>query len=492
MRRQVLAAALTLLIQGGLTATTWAQTPPPLTCNNADLPPGLSFPAVSSTLPFDATFGSSTSLTPDQLQQGFDIFSWASFVALNWPSNPDGTPMDGPITSNPTAPRVWEAYIDATGVFKPNGAAPDPWGGTNTFLASLVPDHKRGQKVLFATSKNALSEIYQANFGTQTFPWIADLNSNYVFYEIHLNKPEYDYIVSNSLYSQNGQEAFVNSGAKISFPQGSIQTSSYGAIEVKASWKEIGPRDDPTQFYTVQATKIDPATKQPSSTPVQFGLVGLHIITWTSSASPGASSPSQAVWSTFEHVANAPDAPASTGNVSEASDAALAAPPAGSHFSFNDPTQTQPASGYGYEPSPWPLPQGQNPPENPQPTQITRVVNNVCINGAWTQALNSKMQAALAGTVWANYRLVSTQWPFGSPAPQGCAAFGGFCPGNLTNTTMETYVQNVKFSGSCMNCHNSAQTAGTPAASANLSYLLQGAQPTSGGAPMMLLRSRRQ
>jgi hypothetical protein len=108
MRRQVLAAALTLLIQGGLTATTWAQTPPPpLTCNNADLPPGLSFPAVSSTLPFDATFGSSTSLTPDQLQQGFDIFSWASFVALNWPSNPDGTPMDGPITSNPTSQLVW-------------------------------------------------------------------------------------------------------------------------------------------------------------------------------------------------------------------------------------------------------------------------------------------------------------------------------------------------------------------------------------------------
>jgi hypothetical protein len=120
------------------------------------------------------------------------------------------------------------------------------------------------------------------------------------------------------------------------------------------------------------------------------------------------------------------------------------------------------------------------------------VVNNVCINGAWTQALNSTVQAELAGTVWANYRLVSTQWPNGpGTVPQGCA-FGGFCPGNLTNTTMETFVQNVKFSGSCMNCHNSAQTAGTPAASANFSYLLQGAQPTSGGAPVMLLRSRRQ
>ena len=76
------------------------------------------------------------------------------------------------------------------------------------------------------------------------------------------------------------------------------------------------------------------------------------------------------------------------------------------------------------------------------------MVNNVCINGAWTQALNSTVQAELAGTVWANYRLVSTQWPAGSgPAPQGCA-FGVFCPGNLTNTTMETYVR-----ANCMGCH---------------------------------------
>jgi hypothetical protein len=511
MRRRMLAAALTLLIPAGLTAAR-AQTSPTLTCNNADLPSDLSFPAVSSTLPFDATFSSQSS-TLDSVQQAFDIFSWASFVALNWPSNPDGTPMDGPITSNPEAPRVWEAYIEGTGVFKPNGAAPDGWGGTNTFLASLIPDYKQGQKVLFATSKNALSEIYQASFGTTTFPWIADLNNNYVFYEIHLNKPEYDYIVcpepntacssSMNLYSQDGQTAFLKSGGTIGFPQGSTSTEScaprsapcYSAIEVKASWKEIGPRDDPTTFYTVPATKIDPAKPNNPPVAVQVGLVGLHIITRTSSAS-------QWVWSTFEHVANAPDAPASTGNVSEASDSAVAAPPAGSHFSFNDPTKLQPTVGYGYEP-PWPLPSGTLPPESPTPTQITRVVNNVCINGAWTQALNSKMQAELAGTVWANYRLVSTQWPAGSisPVPSGCA-FGVFCPGNLTNTTMETYVQNNKFSGSCMNCHNSAQTAGTlppppnakppgATAPANFSYLLQGAQPTSGGAKVML-RTRKQ
>jgi hypothetical protein len=130
MRRRVLAAGLALLIPAGLTA---ARAQQQLTCNNADPPPGPSFPTVSSTLPFDAPFPSGSDVPPsaptvDQVQQAFDIFSWASFVALNWPSNPDGTPMDGPITSNPTAPRVWEAYINATGVFKAQGAPPDPWG----------------------------------------------------------------------------------------------------------------------------------------------------------------------------------------------------------------------------------------------------------------------------------------------------------------------------------------------------------------------------
>jgi hypothetical protein len=460
MRRRVLAAALVLLLQAGLTAAR-AQAPD---CGNL-LPPGLSFPAVSSTLPFDATFSQNPSF-PDQVQQAFDIFSWASFVALNWPSNPDGTPMDGPITSNPTAPRVWEAYIGATGVFKAKGAKPDPWGGTDTFLASLVPDHKQGQKVLFASSKNVLTEFLEAGFGGAPFPPIADLNGKYVFYEVHLNKPEYDYIVSNTLYSMDGQTAFLSPARTptISFPQGSNSTKSYGAIEVKAAWKQLGPGDDATKFYTVVATLIDPVTGD-QILDVTMGLVGLHIITRTNSAP-------QWVWSTFEHVANAPDAPTS--------DAQPPPPPAGSHFNFNDPTKTQPASGYGFQP------QNTQPVADPQPTQITRVLNNPLINDQWTQCLNSTMQANLTGTVWANYRLVTTQWP---ALNKGVLQF---IPSTLTNTTMETYVQNQ--GGSCMDCHSIAQTAGTQPnnngpAPANFSYLLQQAQPTT-GAPAML-RSRR-
>jgi hypothetical protein len=334
--------------------------------------------------------------------------------------------------------------------------------------------------VLFAPSKDVLSEIFQASFGEAVLPPIADLNGKYVFYEIHLNKPEYDYIVSNTLYSKDGQTAFLKSGGTISFPQGSTSTEScaprsapcYGAIEVKASWKQLGAGDDPTKFYTVVATLIDPVPPGDPIPNVTLGLVGLHIITRTSSAP-------QWVWSTFEHVANAPDAPQSTfEDVSDAPDAALAAPPAGSHFNFNDPNQPQPSGGFGFKPP------NTTPVANPQPTQITRVLNNTAINSTWTQCLNSTMQTELAGTVWANYRLVTTQWPLPISTPQGSVKF---IPSNVTNTTMETYIQGF---GSCMGCHTIAQTAGTPQASANFSYLLQQAQPT-GGAPATL-RSRRE
>ena len=85
------------------------------------------------------------------------------------------------------------------------------------------------------------------------------------------------------------------------------------------------------------------------------------------------------------------------------------------------------------------------------------------------------MQEKLKGTVWANYRLVTTQWP-----TAGSSTGQPFIPANLTNTTMETYIQT---GGSCMGCHSIAHTSGTTMngqpASANFSYLLQAANPVA-------------
>jgi hypothetical protein len=102
------------------------------------------------------------------------------------------------------------------------------------------------------------------------------------------------------------------------------------------------------------------------------------------------------------------------------------------------------------------------------------VLNNNLINDPWTQCLNKTMQQKLAGQVWANYRLVTTQW-HNPPDPDTDPTT--FIPPKLTNTVMETYIQT---GGSCMLCHKSAMTAGAGPtgmpASANFSYFLQKAQ----------------
>jgi hypothetical protein len=115
------------------------------------LPPPLTFPAVSSTLPYDITLPNDLSV--DNLQRAFDIFSWATFIALNWPANSDGTPMPVSIGSNLTAERVWETWLTPDQVFKSNGSPPDVPGGRNDFVAALVPNAKPGVRVLNYTTK---------------------------------------------------------------------------------------------------------------------------------------------------------------------------------------------------------------------------------------------------------------------------------------------------------------------------------------------------
>ena len=104
---------------------------------------------------------------------------------------------------------------------------------------------------------------------------------------------------------------------------------------------------------------------------------------------------------------------------------------------------------------------------------------------AATQQLNAQFQAALQGTVWANYQLVSTQWPT-NPAndcqvPSPTNPLGTPAPTFLANTTLETYIQGTtpQASSSCMECHNNATTKVTqsPRTSfADFTYLLERAQ----------------
>ena len=86
--------------------------------------------------------------------------------------------------------------------------------------------------------------------------------------------------------------------------------------------------------------------------------------------------------------------------------------------------------------------------------------------------IDMSMQRLLAGTVWANYELVITQWP-SDPTTFKTADSGGIYPADAggafpvdgaVNATMETYFQTPQDAvgaggNSCMRCHYAADLA---------------------------------
>lgn len=387
--------------------------------------------------------------TLESLQHDFDVFSWQSFIALNWPANPDGSPnTQVTIGQEPNDPVVWESYRESRTIFRPGGIQPEPWGqdsplppSCKSIDASHIPP---GTLRLTQVGKtpNVLDESGEP---FKTGPLI-DQNGKYARFAILANESMFDYIVSNQLYSKAGQEKF---HADADFPADK-NDSAKQAIMIKTAWVEMGGKYDPSKFFTAQALVYDNPSEEPGVKPScvlkQVGLVGFHI------AHKTAGDP-QWVWSTFEHIDNVP----TQGET-----------PTQSAYNFFDPHCTDC--------------QVNQPPRRPwnpgnsytQPTQVERVIPITDDAKALNQAFHQALAAAVPDSVWQNYELVSTQWPTNPHSkidPTGAPA-----PSFLANTTLETYIQgHVKqTSSSCMACHNNATS--TTGNFSDFTYLLQRAQ----------------
>lgn len=348
---------------------------------------------LSSELPHDVELADSA----NPVQEDFDLFSWKSFVALNWPANPNGTPNSSQkIGQSPDAKRVWEFFIHPDDVFLPGGTKP-VWklsGNVGSYLQmSKIPPTFRGE------SLDALE-----------FP-VVDQDKNFVMFDMRLNRDEFDYIVAHQLYSRLGQ-AGTNPMAEnfINFPSG-VAGGAVGTIEIKTAWRVFPSQTQSTvkaRYFTIDAvlpiSAAESVTGNAFDLKVALGLVGFHIIHKTTSRP-------QWVWSTFEHVDN------------------LSAPPGGKP-SFTDPGCT------ACQANNRPLPPGEPVPSEPdQPTKppkskfkwaqtppfatpnqrIPVQVERVFPIKAQTAQLNTDWQSALrgvdAGSVWQYYQLISTQWP---------------------------------------------------------------------------------
>lgn len=424
---------------------------------------------LSPDIPHDVTVTDASSL--QAIQRDFDAYSWNSFIALIWPPKADGegdpTKKPGQNGDNPT---VWEGWAESSSIFLPGGQRPQPWGS-----APVVPDKCKGLaapglRMLTQVGKtHGLLEEFSQPFDTGP---LVDQGRQFARFEILVNRPMFEDILDNTLYSRAGQAAFRQQGKTVKFScganpeekDGKKEPGQVGAIMVKAAWKvlDVAKGEDPARFHTATAlvyTPAIPSLKTPETCVKQtVGLVGFHIAHKTNDAA-------QWIWSTFEHVDNVP------------TEADVKAGTLKARYNFYNPAckdcvaNTPP-------PRPW------DPNKGASPSQIVRmdVLESFATDSA--RAHNAAAHKLLASvnpkSVWLNYELISTQWPTNTDLGH-CQSFatdpdGTPAPPFLANTTLESYVQgNVpNVSSSCIRCHGNATD--TTSAESDFTFLLERAR----------------
>jgi hypothetical protein len=222
---------------------------------------------------------------------------------------------------------------------------------------------------------------------------LAAQNGAYTRYEARINEAEFDTIVDHGWFNR---DLLPTLQAPAQF--------AVGSIAVKAAWRILTDADSPavrSRYYVVSGAEVvdvveSLAAGRPICAKRDVALVGLHIAIKTKYRP-------QWLWSTFEHVDNAP--PVGVGDAREPD-----AKDANAPYSYNDPAKEQTEVAPPLD-SPSARPVGpDNPPRiDPEPTQVVR---KQPINRE-TMAMNQAYWALpeIRGTVWAHYMLVATQRP---------------------------------------------------------------------------------
>lgn len=379
-------------------------------------------------------------------QNSFDVFSWQSFVAMNWPSTSDGQPLQTKIGGAPDAPRQWLSYRTPRQIFDPEYRDP------------VCADHENQDLPVLSTS------VWRQTGGLP----LIDSNLNYVVYDVRVNDRLADYIIDNGLDSVAGQQQYAKSGKPIDFPLGFYNdplTRSGGkkaSAALKTAWKiiDIQAGDDPSRYYTIDGLISIEASDSESGKAMcvqaELGLVGMHIMQRTKSGNGR-----DWTWSTFEHIDNAPFAANARKPIDVLSNdlfpgGCQSPPDTNKPYAFFNASckdcKTNQVIGSNWK---WSIDKpyaSSQATDGRYGTQVVRCWN--VFEG--TQLINKVWQQQLQGTPWANYQSSSAQWKGARPNslfPQGEV------PRFLTNSSMETYDQYGRQS-SCLSCHASARSAG--------------------------------
>lgn len=364
-------------------------------------------------------------------QQCANTFAWQSFIALTWPASP--TVAGEPDRNRAVAewgkpgdltPMTFGTYISAEDVFTDNGTK--EWGSDHAKLMNTNAKDGKSVRSIISMHKfnddEVIKEFFQATGGT---PWLTDQKGNLIWYEKKMNHAEYAYIKDNKLYDPIHQKQ-VAKDKGIWLPN--------GAIEVKASWREI-PKGDYEKLknrYKIITALVPKSVKIKDGKVVtngseekMLGLVGLHIIQKTP-AMP------QFHWATFEHEDLAPETNISTSDV----DWLLYNP---EHY--QDKTNVSP--NIETDQLDTPIQVLKSPVAAPQQ-------DAVLLN----QYVKSQIKKVSPKSVFQHYKLVGSQWPSSAVSDADNNTFtplknGGKTPMVLTNVSLETYAQGI----SCLECH---------------------------------------
>src|SRR6266404_3382722 len=287
----------------------------------------------------------------------FDNFSWQSFIALNWPAALDSTtglpvrasayPNGKPDTTKSigdTGPRTGEGLKADFELFQANGVPPSDWTSyqtTNPPCGQCGAQAKIKLLTLIAKGQSTLpGGINQAMAGPLLPQQLINGVATYLREEVRVNEVQYNAISSAKWYLRSTLPKYPKPAVNFTISDCTPQPV-YGALEIKASWRQMTPAEmsNPaitSRYYIVNAVLIDPVSGKCNCTPVPMGLVGFHIGQKTSPFTAW-------MWSTFEQVDNVPCTPYEQ---SSRAPECASAPPGG--YSFNNGTTTPNATVKGY------------------------------------------------------------------------------------------------------------------------------------------------
>jgi hypothetical protein len=406
----------------------------------------------------------------EDLQHGFDFFSWLSFVAWNSPVDPT-VAINHSHADMPTRWEDMDNFKQLLDVMLDPQLGPPKWPAERSEMEKekvrLMPPacralYKPGMMVV-----KMIEESYNEPF--KTGPLI-DQQGHYAIFDILMNRTMFDYISAHNLFSKAGQQSAANFELAVDFPPGrnpadakpdatppqAAVVGDIGAVMLKVSWKILVPDEIKAKnFHMVNALvsmpRVEGSKTEPPCLPETLGLIGFHLVHKTVSRP-------QWIWTSFEHIRNVPDKDeVAVNKFSEDRYNFFAAKCTGRCLEVN-----------ATPPRPWtpdPALQLRFRKDDSVKSQIVRKV-------PLTQAarnMNKLFHIVLKDTVWENYMLLSTQWPsdfnctnlkvdFQRQPDMTCSP----APAFLANSTLETYSQAEDQGGvplatsSCIACHGNA------------------------------------